>query len=398
MAKVSLEVADVFRRYGPAFRKAHRLSIAQRRVMRAIECCRTAALGGHVEKCERCGHTRISFNSCRNRHCTKCQSLAKARWLDAQQQHLLPCEYFHVVFTIPKSVAAIAFQNRAVVFNILFRAAAQTLQSIARDPRHLGAEIGLLAVLHSWGQTVQFHPHIHCVVPGGGLSLDGERWVACRPGFFLPVKVLSRRFRTLFLTALGQAFRDGELNFFSELKPLAERRKFTELLASARRTEWIVYAKRPFGGPQQVLDYLGRYTHRVAISNDRLLSMEDGTVCFRWKDYRHSSRQKIMAIAAGEFIRRFLLHVLPTGFVRIRRYGLLGNRHCAAKLALCRRLLGADEAKPQPDARIEDYRIRYEALTGASLIACPICRSGRMIRIETLPPKVGSGISRIDSS
>jgi len=398
VAKVSLEVADVFRRYGPAFREAHRLSIAQRRVMRAIECCRTAALGGHVEKCERCGHTRISFNSCRNRHCTKCQSLAKARWLDSQQQHLLPCEYFHVVFTIPESVAAIAFQNRAVVFNILFRAAAQTLQSIARDPRHLGAEIGLLAVLHSWGQTVQFHPHIHCVVPGGGLSPDGERWVACRPGFFLPVKVLSRRFRTLFLRALGQAFRDGELKFFSDLKPLAEREKFAELLASARRTEWIVYAKRPFGGPQQVLDYLGRYTHRVAISNDRLLSMEDGTVCFRWKDYRHSSRRKIMAMAAGEFIRRFLLHVLPTGFVRIRRYGLLGNRHCAAKLELCRRLLGVDEAKAQRDERIEDYRVRYEALTGASLIACPICRSGRMIRIETLSPALGNSISRIDSS
>ena len=398
MAKVSLEVADVFRRYGPAFREAHRLSIAQRRVMRAIECCRTAALGGHVEKCERCGHTRISFNSCRNRHCTKCQSSAKARWLDAQQQHLLPCEYFHVVFTIPESIAAIAFQNRAVVFNILFRAAAQALQSIARDPRHLGAEIGLLAVRHSWGQTVQFHPHIHCVVPGGGPSPDGKRWVACRPGFFLPVKVLSRRFRTLFLTALGQAFRDGELNFFSELKPLAARGKFAELLASARRTEWVVYAKRPLGGPQQVLDYLGRYTHRVAISNDRLLSMEDGTVCFRWKDYRHSSRRKIMAMAAGEFIRRFLLHVLPTGFVRIRRYGLLGNRHCAAKLALCRRLLGADEAKAQPDERMEDYRVRYEALTGASLIACPICRSGRMIRIETLSPTLGSGISPIDSS
>jgi len=398
VAKVSLEVADVFRRYGPAFREAHRLSIAQRRVMRAIECCRTAALGGHVEKCERCGHTRISFNSCRNRHCTKCQQLAKARWLDAQQQHLLPCEYFHVVFTIPESIAAIAFQNRAVVFNILFRAAAQALQSIARDSRHLGAEIGLLAVLHTWGQTVQFHPHIHCVVPGGGLSPDGERWVACRPGFFLPVKVLSRRFRTLFLTALGQAFRDGELNFFSELKPLAQRRTFAELLASARRAEWIVYAKRPFGGPQQVLDYLGRYTHRVAISNDRLLSMEDGTVCFRWKDYRHSSRQKIMAIAAEEFIRRFLLHVLPRGFVRIRRYGLLGNRHCAAKLALCRHLLGAGEPKPQPDEGIEDYRIRYEALTGASLIACPICRSGRMIRIETFSPTLGSGISRIDSS
>ena len=233
---------------------------------------------------------------------------------------------------------------------------------------------------------------------GESLTPATDSWVACRPGFFLPVKVLSRRFRTVFLTALGQAFRDGELNFFSELKPLAERRKFAELLASARRTEWILYAKRPFGGPQQVLDYLGRYTHRVAISNDRLLSMEDGTVCFRWKDYRPSSRQKVMAIAAEEFIRRFLLHVLPRGFVRIRRYGLLGNRHCAAKLALCRRLLGADEAKPQPDERIEDYRIRYEALTGASLIACPICRSGRMIRIETLCPTLGSGISRIDSS
>jgi hypothetical protein len=398
VAKASLEVADVFRRYGPAFRKAHRLSIAQRRVMRAIECCRTAALGGHVEKCERCGHTRISFNSCRNRHCTKCQSLAKARWLDAQQQHLLPCEYFHVVFTIPESIAAIAFQNRAVVFNILFRASAQALQSIARDRRHLGAEIGLLAVLHSWGQTVQFHPHIHCVVPGGGLSSDGQRWVPCRPGFFLPVKVLSRRFRTLFLTALQQAFRNGDLKFFSELKPLAERAKFAELLAWARRTEWVVYAKPPFGGPQQVLDYLGRYTHRVAISNNRLLSMEDGTVCFRWKDYRHSNRQKTMAITAEEFMRRFLLHVLPTGFVRIRRYGLLGNRHCAAKLAICRRLLGADEAKPQPNNRIEDYRIRYEALTGASLIACPVCQSGRMIRIETLSPTLGSSISRIDSS
>src|SRR5690349_980443 len=298
MARSGPEIADVFRRYGDAYRERHdaTLPTAQRRVMTAIERCRTAALGGHVDQCDECGHLRISYNSCRNRHCPKCQSLARAEWLEDRRAEILDTQYFHVVFTVPEEVATIAFQNKEAVYGILFRTAAETLRTIAADPKHLGAEIGFFAVLHTWGQNLLHHPHLHCVVTGGGLSPDGSRWIACRAGFFLPVKVLSRLFRRLFLEALEKAFDAGELQFFCALEPLRERGAFRRHLAPARQAEWVVYAKAPFAGPEQVLDYVGRYTHRVALSNDRLLEIGEGTVSFRWKDYRHGSRRKTMTL------------------------------------------------------------------------------------------------------
>jgi hypothetical protein len=388
MGRSGPELADVFRRYGDAYRERHAagLPAAQRRVMAAIERCRTAALGGHVEQCDDCGHQRVSYNSCRNRHCPKCQSLARAEWLEARRAEILDTQYFHVVFTLPEEIAAVAFQNKEVVYNILFRTAAATLRTIAADPRHLGAEIGFFAVLHTWGQNLLHHPHLHCVVTGGGLSPDGSRWIACRAGFLVPVRVLSRLFRRLFLEALEKAFEANELQFFSALEPLRERGAFRRHLVPARQAEWVVYAKAPFAGPEQVLDYVGRYTHRVALSNDRLLEIGEGTVSFRWKDYRHGSRRKTMTLDADEFIRRFLLHVLPARFQRIRYYGLLGNRHRGPKLARCRELLGMAPPEPRPDLAGRDYRDRCGDLTGVFLWECPVCHHGHMIRIRDLEP------------
>ena len=323
MARPKLEVADIFRQCGAQYRrkqKAH-LSRAQRRVMRAIETCRTAVMGGHVNQCTQCGHRVISYNSCRNRHCPKCQSLAKAKWLEARQAELLPVTYFHVIFTIPQTLASIALQNKRNVYNILFRAVSKTLLGIAGDPKHLGASIGFIAILHTWGQNLLHHPHIHCVVPGGGLSTDGRRWIKSRKKFFLPVKVLSRRFRRLFLQYFDEAYKAGKLGFHGSLEHLNDPDEFSRFLKPARMTEWVVYAKPPFGGPKQVFDYLGRYTHRVAISNHRLTALDGDKVTFRWRDYRHGNRPKEMTLEADEFIRRFLLHVLPGGFVRIRHYG-----------------------------------------------------------------------------
>jgi hypothetical protein len=379
-----LELADVFRHHGEDYRRAHdgHLGRVERRVMSAIELCRTAALGGHVECCCDCGLVRHAYNSCRNRHCPKCQGHARADWLAARQAELLPVPYFHVVFTLPAEVADVAFQNKAVLYAMLFRTAAETLRMVAADPRHLGAEIGLVAVLHTWGQNLHHHPHVHCVVPGGGLSLEpateagGRHWIACRPGFFLPVRVLSRLFRRLFLDALRAAFESGQLGFFGELAKLAEPAAFTRWLAELRRVEWVVYAKPPFGGPAQVLAYLGRYTHRVAIANSRLVSLTDTQVAFRWKDYRHHGKTKTLTLDAHEFIRRFLLHTLPDGFHRIRHYGFLANGHRAAKIALCRKLLGAPAPSPEE-----------EPGAGGTVPAterCPCC-GGAMITLGTLP-------------
>lgn len=390
--RVSPEVADIFRRHGEAYRQAHagHLGRVERRFMGAIEACRTAALGGHAERCADCGLIRIAYNSCRNRHCPKCQGLARAEWLAARQAELLPVPYFHVVFTVSAPAAEIAFQNKATVYTLLFRAAAEALITIAADPRHLGAEIGVVAVLHSWGQTLQHHPHVHCVVPGGGLSpacpgqrSEGTRWIACRPGFFLPVRVLSRLFRRFFLEGLQTAFAAGKLRFFGTLAGLASPAAFARQLAALRRIDWVVYAKRPFGGPEQVLAYLGRYTHRVAISNSRLVKLEDGQVSFRWRDYRRHDKVKTMTLAADEFIRRFLLHNLPDGFHRIRHYGFLANGQRAAKLALCRQLRAVPPpaAAPTPPA---DYRQRYRQLTGLSLENCPCC-GGVMMPLGPLP-------------
>ena len=390
MARPTLEVADIFRRYGAAYRAdtGRGLSTAQWRVMTAIETCRTAALGGHVEQCDACGQQRIAYNSCANRHCPKCQSLARAAWVEQRTAEVLDCEYFHVVFTVPQAIAEIAAQNKAVVYGILFRATADTLRTIAADPRHLGAEIGFFAVLHTWGQTLVHHPHLHCVVPGGGLSPDGTQWVACRPGFFLPVRVLSRLFRRLFLQSLHDAYTTGTLCLVGTLETLQDPQAWAAHLAPVRQTEWVVYAKRPFAGPQQVLDYVGRYTHRVAISNHRLLDIEGDHVRFQYTDYRAQHQPKTMTLTAAEFIRRFLLHVLPAGFHRIRSYGFLGNRHRAAKLARCRQLLGTTTAItiPAHAGPTPDYRDRTETLTGVSLRVCPACHHGHMIVIEHLRP------------
>src|SRR4249919_1609539 len=386
-----LEVADIFRRHGDAFRAAqgNRLSQAQRRVMAAIEACRTAVLGGHVEQCEDCGEVRVAYNSCRNRHCPKCQGLARAQWLADRRAELLPVPYFHLVFTVPAPLAAIALQNKAVVYDILFKAAAETVRTIGADPKYLGAETGMIAILHSWGQTLTHHPHVHCIVPGGGLAPDG-RWIACRPGFFLPVHVLSRLYRRLFLERLLDAFADGRLSFFGNLAALAEPAAFARHLAPLRRIAWVVYAKRPFGGAEQVLDYLGRYTHRVAIANSRLLACEDGRVRFRWKDYRVRDKTKTMTLNADEFIRRFLLHVLPNQFRRIRHFGFLGNACRAAKLARLRAALALPE--PTPVAEPADYRERYALLIGWRIDVCPCC-GGRMVEVgstarrpRNLPP------------
>jgi hypothetical protein len=351
--RAALEVADIFRGCGTQYRQTHAGSLnrTQRRVMSAIELCRTAALGGHVEQCDVCGNQRIAFNSCRNRHCPKCQSLARAQWLEHRQAELLPeVEYFHVVFTIPESIAAIAYQNKKALYDILFRTSAETLRTIAADPKHLGAEIGFITLLHTWGQNLQHHPHVHCVVPGGGVAPDSEHWISCRPGFFLPVRVLSRLFRRLFLEQLRHAFDTSVLHFYGKLEPLADAQAFSAFLAPAAQAEWVVYAKPPFGDARHVLDYLGRYTHRVAISNNRLIRFDGSDVIFRWKDYKHASAHKTMTLTADEFIRRFLLHVLPDGFKHIRSYGLLANCHRAARLATCRRLLGVVAAKETCDA------------------------------------------------
>ena len=378
MDRPKIEVADIFRRYGEAYRDDHgeSLSTVQRRVMSAIELCRTAALGGHIEQCDRCGHER-------NRHCTKCQCLARAEWIQNRQSELLDCEYFHVVFTVPEEIAAIAYQNKKAVYGILFQSAAKTLRTIAADPKHLGAEIGFFAVLHTWGQNMLHHPHLHFVVAGGGISPEGNRWISCRSGFFLSVRVLSRLFRRLFLKSLQKTFESGKLDFFSSLEKLRDSKAFLRYLKPVRRKEWVVYAKPPFAGPQQVLDYVGRYTHRVAISNNRILDMEDGHVRFRWKDYQDHDRQKTMSLTADEFIRRFLLHALPDGFQRIRYYGFLSNRYRKQKLEVCRQLLGMSEEIPVCEASM-DYRDLYEKLTGSSLWECPVCHEGRMRVIGVL--------------
>ena len=399
MDRPKLEVADVFRRYGEAYRQQHAASMSagQRRVMSAIEVCRTSALGGHLERCDRCGYERNAFNSCRDRHCPKCQCLARAQWIEERQSELLDVPYFHVVFTVPQEIAAIAYQNKEMVYGILFQATAETLKTIAADPKHLGAEIGFFAVLHSWGQNLQFHPHLHCVVPGGGLSADGQRWISCRPDFFLPVRVLSHLFRRLFLESLQRAFDSGKLQFFNALESLRDRHAFVQFVDRMKDCDWVVYAKRPFAGPQQVLDYVGRYTHRVAISNNRLLDIENGQVCFEWKDYRTGGQVKTMTLSADEFIRRFLLHVLPDGFQRIRYYGFLGNRYRKQKLDQCRRLLGMPNGTEPTNTAEKDYQDHYEELTGISLRQCPECKQGRMTMVQILP-RLYKSAPAIDSS
>ncbi|MEQ1954999.1 IS91 family transposase [Mesorhizobium yinganensis] len=374
--RASVEVADIFRTAGPAYRTAHagHLSLAQLKVMSAIENCRTAALAGHVEACENCGQWRIAYNSCRNRHCPKCQGAAARTWLGEREADLLPVGYFHVVFTLPAEIADIAFQNKALVYDLLFKAASETMLTIAADPKHLGARIGITAVLHTWGSAMTHHPHVHMIVPGGGIALSGSRWISSRTAFLLPVRVLGKLFRRLFLTRL-LALRDaGRLGFFGTMAHLTERRTFLRHLAPVRGKRWVVYAKAPFAGPEAVLAYLSRYTHRVAISNSRLIAFDQDRVTFRYKDYRRdgTDRQQIMMLAADEFIRRFLMHVLPRSFHRMRHYGLLAGSARKANLALARELLDvAAPPDPRDSDKLEDFR--------------PPCRccGGRMIIIET---------------
>jgi hypothetical protein len=392
MLRPKLELAEIFCRHGEAWRVANagHLSLAQRRVMTAIEICRTAALGGHVDRCQDCAHTRIAFNSCRNRSCPKCQWSTAAAWLAAREAELLPVPYFHLVFTLPRAIAAIAYQNKAKVYGLLLKAAAQTLTTVAADPRHLGADIGVTAVLHTWG------PHVHCIVPSGGISPDGKRWIACRPGSFLPVRVLSHVFRKLFVEGLTAAFEAGELQFFTDLVSLNDAKVFAAALAPPRATERVAYAKEPFAGPKQVLAYLARYTHRIAIANSRLLDLDETHVSFRWKDYRGNGvhKNKVMRIEIVEFIRRFLLHILPSGFHRIRHYGLFANGHRADKLALCRTLL---DVRPTPTDHNNDDKID-PGPANHEPSPCPCC-GGRMKVFESFngPLSRSPHVRRLDA-
>src|SRR5919106_4333744 len=376
MARPALEVADIFRDHGAAWRDANagHVSLGQLQVMAGIVSCRTAALGGHVTAWEDCGPTQIAYNSCRNRHCPKCQGAAARDWLAAREAELLPVPYFHLVFTLPAAIAALAYQNKAVIYDLLFKASSETLLTIPADPKHLGARIGITTVLHTWGSAMTHHPHVHMIVPGGGLSRDGVRWVRCRPGFLLPVRVLSRLFRRLMLEGLAAAYAAGRLTVFGDLAPLEDARAFANYLAPLRRKDWFVYAKPPFAGPKAVLAYLSRYTHRVAISNSRLIAATDEGVTFRVKDYRRNGRERYrtMTLPPAEFIRRFLLHVLPKGFHRIRHYGLLAGATRKANLARARELLAVPE--PEPDAA------SAQPAAGTSpnhRPACPCC-GGRM--------------------
>ena len=381
----TLEVADIFRAHGPHWRssRAGHLSLGQLKVMSAIERCRSAALGGHVLQCRACDHTQIAYNSCRNRHCPKCQASAARRWLEARQADLLPVDYYHLVFTLPAPISDIAYYNKSVVYGLLFKAAAETLCTIARDPKHLGARVGATLVLHTWGSAMTHHPHVHGIVPGGGLSLDGERWVACRPGFFLPVRVLSRLFRRLFLEQLSDAHRAGTLQFFGEHQSLNEAKTFADWLKPLRQCEWVVYAKRPFAGPDAVLAYLSRYTHRVAIANSRLIAMDEQGVTFKWKDYRAKERvrHKTMTLAPDEFMRRFLLHILPSGFHRIRHYGLIANTTRKDNLACARKLLLVEKTIETANAETNDADT-VDSSDESVTYVCPDC-GAPMIIIDT---------------
>ena len=376
MSRPPLEVADLIRTAGAAFIERNRKWISWKhiKVLLAIARCRTAALGGHLDECTRCGHRAIiSYNSCRNRHCPKCQTAARDRWIAARRQELLPTRYVHVVFTLPSQLARLALQNKKVIYSLLFRASAETLLEVARDPRHLGAEIGFFSVLHTWSQKLSLHPHVHCVIPAGGLSLDHTHWIKSRSRFFLSIQVLRRVFRGKFVDALKQAFRDGSLSFHGGLTPLAQPKTFAAWLRPLFRKDWVVYAKRPFGGPEYVLQYLGRYTHRVAISNHRLVSFTDGKVTFRWRDSAQNNEQKLLTLSVDEFLRRFLMHLLPQGFVRIRNFGFLANRRRATLLPLCFHLFGSAQLQPEQDVS--------STTDSRDLWRCPKC-GGAMKVIE----------------
>ena len=379
-----LEVAEIFRQHGPAYRKSHRLPRNHLRVMRAIEVCRTAVLGGHRDKCDNCGHLEVSYNSCRNRHCPKCQTLQKEKWIEARNEDLLPIEYFHVVFTIPSELNHLVSMNQKVLYDLLFRSASETLMELANDPKHLGAKIGVIGILHTWGQNLMDHPHVHCIVTGGGI--DGERWVSCRKGFFIPVRVMSALFRGKFLFHLNNHFKKGELAFPGSISHLKEQGTFASFRNQLYQKKWVVYCKPPFDGAKGVLQYLGRYTHRIAISNNRIIAIRDGKVSFLWRDYANGNCQKIMTLQADEFIRRFLTHVLPTRFVRIRHFGLLANRTRKGNIALCRKILGDSKTATKEKIVKETWQEQLFRICGIDVTTCPVCQKGKMFRMAPLFP------------
>jgi hypothetical protein len=390
-----LEVADILRAHGEAYCTRHPVSPLQAAVLRRLVACRTAALGGHVDACDRCGYTRVSYNSCRDRHCPKCQAMKRAHWLESRLERLLPVEHFHVVFTLPAALNPLVLHHPRRLYNLLFQAASQTLLTLAADRKRLGAQVGITAILHTWGQNLLFHPHLHCVVTGGGLSPDGSRWIAARPGYFLPVKVLGRLFRGKFLAGVKEAYHAGQLELGGSVADLADPVVFRRWLDALYRQDWVVYAKRPFGGAEQVFRYLGRYSHRVAIANSRLLALEDGQVAFLWKDYADEHRTKVMRLTAEEFIRRFLLHVLPKRFVRIRHYGLLAGRNVASQWTRCRQLLGVPDVEPAVERTWLD---RLRQWTGQDLSCCPQCQGPlRRQPLETMTTAQVQGPRRVNT-
>jgi predicted Zn-ribbon and HTH transcriptional regulator len=382
------EVAGIFRKYGKEYLAKHKQPAYVLKTIGAIEKCRTATLGGHVEKCDKCGHKRISYNSCRNRHCPKCQSIAREKWIIKRKEELLPVKYFHIVFTIPEELNRIALQNKKIIYDILFKAGSETLLQLGKDEKHLGGEIGLIAVLHTWGQSLTEHPHLHCIVPGGGLSAKGNKWEnpkrSKRKEFFIHVNVISDLFKKKLLCYLKRCYEKGEIGFEGELKSISGAIEFKKVMNNLYKKKWITYCKQPFGGPEQVINYLGRYTHRVAISNHRLKNIEGGEITFSYKDYRDLNKTKEMKLEAGEFIRRFLQHVLPDNFYKIRYYGILSSRNKKTKLQQCRRILGVKEEVIEETVATRSWKeILYE-LTGVDVNQCPECKEGRMILIETM--------------
>jgi hypothetical protein len=397
--KRTLEVADIFRAFGPVYRELHGLEMPLRhlRVMRAVEICRTAELGGHIDQCDHCGQRKISYNSCRNRHCPKCQSLEKERWLEARKKDLLPTSYFHLVFTLPEGLRPLALRNQKVVYSLLFKAASETLLQLAKDPKYLGAEIGFIALLHTWSQTLIDHPHLHCIVTGGGLSLDGhgQQWISSRKGFFIPVKVLSSLFRGKFLDALQKVYGAGKLKFPGKIEVLKGAPAFKKFLTDLYQQEWVVYCKPPLKRAEQVMEYLGRYTHRVALSNDRLVDLKENRVTLRWRDSADGNRIKLLTLEVFEFIRRFLLHVLPDRFVKIRHYGLLSNRSRKRKLLRCQKLLGVSTQEEPEESPKESWEDLLTRLTGVDPRVCPFCGQGKMVLREILVACVISAVDRM---
>jgi hypothetical protein len=382
-----IEIADIFREFGGEYRKSHRLPMHMHKVMNAIENCRTAVLGGHIDECENCGHIKVSYNSCRNRHCPKCQGLAREKWLKEQKRDLLSTHYFHIVFTIPDILNQLALRNQREVYSILFKACSETLLELALDKKYLGAKIGFISILHTWGQNLMDHPHIHCIVPGGGLAPDERSWISTRKEFLIPVRVLSRLFRGKFLAYLKGSYNENKLKFEGKIKTLKSKYDFQKLIDKLYRIDWVVYCKPPFKNPEHVLEYLGRYTHRVAISNSRITDINEGKVTFIWKDYSDGNKDKLMTLDASEFIRRFLLHVLPDNYVKIRHYGILSNRNRKTKINLCRTYLGITEVEKRIPVQEETWEDTFLRLTGVDMKICPCCGKRKMVRRRDLNPR-----------